>query len=59
MVKRSSRLAKRNALRAVEEAIGASLGKTSAIVADSRANGGAEKVRTEEPQARPKKRKIT
>jgi len=52
MVKRSTRLAKRDALRAVEEAIGASLGKNSAA-ALRRPNAGAEKARTEKPHARP------
>jgi hypothetical protein len=53
MVKRSTRLAKRNALLAVEEAIGSSLGKKSGTPASS---AQARDPRIEKPLARPKKK---
>jgi hypothetical protein len=54
MVKRSSRLAKRNALRAVEEAIGSALGKNPASAGLARAGTEARDPRVEKPLRRPK-----
>lgn len=56
MVKRSSRLAKRNALKAVEEAIGSALGKNPAGGASQSAGAKARDARIEKPLARPKKK---
>jgi hypothetical protein len=54
MVKRSSRLAKRNALRAVEEAIGSALGKNPASAARERTGTEERDPRIERPLRRPK-----
>jgi hypothetical protein len=56
MVKRSSRLAKRNALKAVEEAIGSALGKNSGDGASQSTGAKARDARIEKPLARPKKK---
>jgi hypothetical protein len=56
MVKRSTRMARRNALRAVEEAIGSSLGKNPARPAAPSVPGAeARDPRIERPLRRPKK----
>jgi hypothetical protein len=56
MVKRSSRLAKRNALQAIEDAIGSSLGKKPAAAPNARDASGSVKTTTQEPHQRaPKK----
>jgi hypothetical protein len=52
MVKRSSRLAKRNALKAIEEAIGSSLGKKPAAAPNDREVAGAVKAGANESQPR-------
>jgi hypothetical protein len=56
MVKRSSRLAKRNALQAVEKAIGSALGKNSEADAAHRPGSKGRDPRIEKPLARPKKK---
>jgi hypothetical protein len=56
MSKRSSRIAKRNALQAVEDAIGSSLGKTPKAAASGNAGHAARDARIERPLRRPKKK---
>lgn len=56
MVKRSSRLAKREALRAIEEAIGSALGKNPPA---SALGAGARNARIEKPLRRPKKKRVS
>jgi len=52
MSKRSRRLGKKNELRAVEEAIGASLGKNPAqVAAETEGNGGKERKKASVSQA--------
>jgi hypothetical protein len=52
MVKRSSRLAKRNELKAIEDAIGSSLGKKPAAVTKEREGAGDVKEATQASQQR-------
>jgi hypothetical protein len=56
MSKRSMRIAKRNALQAVEDAIGSSLGKTPRAAAPENTGSEARDARIERPLRRPKKR---
>jgi hypothetical protein len=56
MSKRSSRIAKRNALQAVEDAIGTSLGKTPKAAAPGNTRSAARDARIERPLPRPKKK---
>jgi hypothetical protein len=57
MVKRSTRLAKRNAFKAIEEAIGSSLGKRPATAPNESDRTGSIKAETQESQPRPEKNK--
>jgi hypothetical protein len=57
MVKRSTRLAKRNAFKAIEEAIGSSLGKRPATAPTGRDGTVIAKIETQESQPRPEKNK--
>jgi hypothetical protein len=55
MVKRSTRMARRNALKAVEEAIASSLGKRPTAAASGRTGAEARDPRVEKPMGRPKR----
>jgi hypothetical protein len=57
MVKRSSRLAKRNAFKAIEDAIGSSLGKKTSPTQDRPGRLGRVKAARQESQPHPKKEK--
>jgi hypothetical protein len=57
MSKRSRRIAKRNEFKAIEDAIGSSLGKTQRAEAPKEASTQARDPRIERPLSRPKKKR--
>jgi len=59
MSKRSSRIARRNALQAVEDAIGTSLGKTPKAAGASNTGSEARDARIERPLRRAKKKRLS